>query len=186
MTVTETTSSTLPAAGTWAIDASHSLVGFSVKHLGISRTRGRFGAFDGTVLVGERPEDSSVEVRIDAASIDTRDEGRDGHLRSDDFFAVEAHPAITYRSTAVTGSGERWHVDGELTIRGISRPVALDVTFEGLESDPWGGERAAFTATAEVDREEFGLTWNQVLETGGLLVGRKVRIELEVELVRQP
>jgi polyisoprenoid-binding protein YceI len=177
---------TLPAAGTWTIDASHSLVGFSVKHLGLSRTRGRFGTFEGTISIGEQPEDSSIDVTIDAASIDTRDEGRDAHLRSDDFFGVEAHPSLRYRSTGVHRHGDDWHVEGELTVKGVTRPVGLEVTFEGAGTDPWGNERAAFTATAELDREDFGLTWNQVLEAGGLLVGKKVRIELEVELVRQP
>ena len=186
MTVTETTR-TLPTTGTWKLDMSHSTVGFSVKHLGISRTRGRFGAFDGTVQVGERPEDSKVEVAIQAGSIDTRDENRDGHLRSDDFLAVEQHPELTYRSTGVTGHGDHWHVDGELTVRGVTKPVSLEVVFEGVSNDPtFGGERAAFTATAEINREDFGLTWNQVLDAGGLLVGKNVRIELEVELVREP
>jgi polyisoprenoid-binding protein YceI len=185
MTVTSS-ARTLPAAGTWTIDTSHSTVGFSVKHLGISRTRGRFGTFEGTITIADRSEDSSVEVTIDAGSIDTRDDNRDTHLRSDDFFGVDAHPSLTYRSTGVHRHGDDWHVEGELTIKGVSRPVGLDVSFEGVGADPWGNERAAFTATAEVDREDFGLTWNQVLETGGLLVGKKARIEIEVELVRQP
>lgn len=182
--MTATTTTPVLTAGTWALDPSHSTVGFSVKHLGISRTRGRFGDFAGTVQLADRPEDSSLEVAIQAASIDTRDEGRDGHLRSGDFFAVEEHPVLTYRSTGVTGEGDRWQVEGELTIKGVTRPVALDVRFEGAGGDPWGGERAAFTASAEVNREDFGLTWNQVLDAGGLLVGRNVRIEIEVELVR--
>ncbi|MBW8827410.1 MAG: YceI family protein [Acidobacteria bacterium] len=184
MSVTETTR-TIPAAGTWKLDPSHSTVGFSVKHLGISRVKGRFGAFEGTVRIGEQPEDSAVEVSIQADSIDTRDEGRDGHLRTGDFLAVEDFPVLTYLSTGVSGHDDHWHVNGELTIRGVTRPVSLDVRFEGTGTDPWGGERAGFTATAEINREDFGLTYNQVLEAGGLLVGKNVRIELEVQLVRE-
>jgi polyisoprenoid-binding protein YceI len=174
----------LPAAGHWAIDTSHSSVEASVRHLGLSRVRGSFRSFTGGIDVAERPEDSSVQVSIDAASVDTREPARDEHLRSPDFLDVAAHPTIDFRSTAVTGSGDRWRVEGDLTIRGTTRPVTLDVRFEGLENDPWGGSRAAFSASTELDREAFGLTWNQVLESGGLLVGKKVRIDLEVEVVR--
>ncbi|MBK9178839.1 MAG: YceI family protein [Acidimicrobiales bacterium] len=176
----------LPVAGTWAIDPSHSTVGFVVRHLMVGRTRGRFGAFDGVVTVAEDPTASSVEVTIDAASIDTRDETRDGHLRSPDFFDVERHPSLTFESTGVVPVGAgRWSVTGTLTIRGEARPVTLDVEYEGTEVDPWGNQRAAFTARTEVDREAWGLTWNQALETGGVLVGKKARIELEVEAVLQ-
>ena len=175
----------LPVAGTWAIDVSHSSVNFRVKHLGLAKTRGRFTSFEGTVEVGEDPLQSSVRVSIDAASVDTHDEQRDGHLRSADFFDVEHHPAITYRSTAVRGSGDRWVVDGELTVAGVTRPVPLDVEFDGVAGDPWGGQRAGFTATAQVNREDFGLTWNAALEAGGLLVGKTVKIELDVEAVLQ-
>jgi polyisoprenoid-binding protein YceI len=174
----------LPAPGHWAFDPSHSSVEASVRHLGLSRVRGRFGAFTGAVDVAERPEDSSVQVSIEAASVDTREPARDEHLRSADFLDVAAHPTIDFRSTAVTGGGDRWQVAGDLTIRGTTRPVTLDVTFEGVENDPWGGSRAAFSGSTEIDREAFGLTWNQVLESGGLLVGKKVRIELEIEVVR--
>jgi polyisoprenoid-binding protein YceI len=160
-------------------------VGFKVKHLGLAKTRGRFGTLQGAVQVGERPEDSSVAVTIDAASIDSNDEKRDAHLRSADFFDVENHPSLTYRSTGVSGQGEQWKVDGELTIAGVTKPVALDVAFDGVAVDPMGGSRAGFTATAVVNREDFGLTWNAALETGGFLVGKTVTIELDVELVRQ-
>lgn len=174
----------LPAPGHWAIDASHSSVGASVRHLGLSKVRGAFRAFTGAIDVAERPEDSSVQVSIEAGSVDTREPARDEHLRSPDFLDVATSPTIDFRSTKVTGAGERWQVEGDLTIRGTTRPVTLEVTFEGVENDPWGGSRAAFSATAELDREAFGLTWNQVLESGGLLVGKKVRIDLEVEVVR--
>ena len=176
----------IPAAGAYSLDVSHSSVGFSVRHLMVGKTRGRFAAFTGTVVVAEDPLASSVEVEIDAASIDTRDEQRDGHLRSPDFFDVENHPTLSYRSTRVTPAGQgQWNVDGELTIRGVTRNVPLEVTYEGSVTDPWGNPRAGFSAKAELDREAFGLTWNQVLETGGVLVGKKVTIEIEAEGVRQ-
>jgi polyisoprenoid-binding protein YceI len=186
--MTDTASATtlqLPAPGTWSVDASHSSVNFKVKHLGVAKTRGRFTSFEGTVVVADRPEDSTVEVRIDAASVDTHDGTRDTHLRSPDFFDVENHPALTFRSTGIRGDGEEWVLDGELTVAGVTRPVSLDVSYEGIAGDPWGGTRAGFTATAEVNREDFGLTWNAALEAGGFLVGKKVTIELDVELVRQ-
>jgi polyisoprenoid-binding protein YceI len=174
----------LPAPGHWAIDSSHSSVEASVRHLGLSKVRGAFRSFTGAIEVAERPEDSSVQVSIEAGSVDTREPARDEHLRSPDFLDVAAHPTIDFRSTKVTGSGHRWQVEGDLTLRGTTRPVILDVTFEGVEHDPWGGSRAAFSASTELDREAFGLTWNQVLESGGLLVGKRVRIDLEVEVIR--
>jgi len=174
----------LPGAGRWTIDPSHSSAAFSVRHLGLSKVRGRFGSFTGAIEVGERPEDTWVTASVDASSIDTKDPKRDEHLRSPDFFDVATHPTLEFRSTAVSGSGDRWELRGDLTIRGTTRPVVLDVTSEGVATDPWGGTRAAFSATTEIDREAFGLTWNQALESGGLLVGKKVRIDLEVEVVR--
>ena len=176
----------VPGAGTYALDASHSDVGFSVRHLMVSKTKGRFSGVSGTVLIAEDPLASSVEVSIDVASLDTRDATRDGHLLSPDFFDVEQHPTITYRSTKVTPAGkDRWTVDGDLIVRGTTRPVALEVSFEGGAKDPWGGQRLGFTAKAEVDREDFGLTWNQALETGGVLVGKTAKLEIEAEAVRQ-
>jgi polyisoprenoid-binding protein YceI len=193
MSITETTPVTrtvdgteVPAAGAYALDPAHSHVGMSVRHMMVSRTKGRFADVSGTVHIAEEPLESFVEVEIQAASIDTRDETRDGHLRSPDFFDVEEHPTIGYRSTKVTPAGRgRWTVDGDLTVRGVTRPVALDVAFEGGAKDPWGGDRIGFTARGELDREAFGLTWNQALETGGVLVGKQVRIEVEAEAVRQ-
>lgn len=175
----------LPTAGTFALDPSHTHVGFSVRHM-MAKVRGRFASFSGTVTVAEDPNDSSVEVTIDIASIDTRDEQRDGHLRSPDFFGAESYPHLTYRSTGLAPKGDgRYRVDGELTIKDVTRPVPLDLSFEGVGIDPWGNQRLGFSATAEIDREEFGLTWNQVLETGGVLVGKKVSIEIEAQAVRQ-
>lgn len=176
---------TLPTAGTWNIDPSHSEVGFSVRHLGISKTRGRFGAFTGAITVADRPEDSSVTVEIDIASVDTRDAGRDEHLRSADFFDAATFPTMTFRSTKDTRKGDRWAIEGDLTIKDVTKHVVLDTSSPALASDPWGGRRVAFRATTEVNREDFGLTWNQVLDAGGLLVGKTVKIELEVEAVFQ-
>jgi polyisoprenoid-binding protein YceI len=176
----------LPTAGSYAIDPSHSQVGFAVRHLMVAKTRGRFSDFAGTVDIGENPLESSVSVTIQAASIDTRDEQRDGHLRTGDFFEVEAYPTITYQSRSVrqTGKGQ-YLVEGDLTVKGVTQPVPLELTFEGGATDPWGGVRLGFSAKAELDREAFGLNWNQALETGGVLVGKKVAIEIEAEAVKQ-
>jgi polyisoprenoid-binding protein YceI len=175
----------VPTAGDYEIDPAHSHVGFSVRHMMVSKTKGRFADVTGTIHIADEPLESSVQVAIPVASIDTRDETRDGHLRSADFFDADAHPLLGYRSTKVTPAGDRWVVDGELTVRGVTRPVQLEVTFEGGARDPWGGDRVGFTARGELDREAFGLTWNQALETGGVLVGKQVRIEIEAEAVRR-
>jgi len=176
----------LPAAGTYGLDTSHSQVGFAVRHVMVSKTRGRFSDFAGTVEIGENPLESSVAVTIQTASIDTRDEQRDGHLRSGDFFDAEAWPTMTYQSRSVRQVGDgRYVVEGDLTIKGVTKPVPLELTFEGGATDPWGGVRIGFSAKAEIDREAFGLTWNQALETGGVLVGKKVSIEIEAEAVKQ-
>jgi polyisoprenoid-binding protein YceI len=176
----------VPVAGTYVLDVAHSSIGFSVRHLMVSKTKGRFDDFAGTVTIADDPLDSSVEVEIQVASVDTRDETRDGHLRSPDFFDAEAFPTITYRSTSVTPAGRgTWTVEGELSVRGVSHAVPLTVSFEGGARDPWGGARVGFTAHAELDREAFGLTWNQALETGGVLVGKAVKIDIEAEAVQQ-
>lgn len=182
---TTTLPQTLPATGTWQIDPSHSEVGFSVRHLGISKTRGRFGAFSGELVVAEQPEQSRVTVEIDAASVDTKDTGRDEHLRSADFLDVAAFPTLAFATTGVVQRGVRWEVSGELTIRGVTRPVVLDTEVAGLVTDPWGNDRVGFTASTEINREDFGLTWNAALEAGGLLVGKTVKIDIEVEAVLQ-
>ena len=178
--------SELPAAGTYRIDKSHSSIEFLARHLMLSKVRGRFGEFEGTITVAENPQQSSVEVSIDPASITTGDDTRDGHLRSADFFDVENHLGATFRSTSVTPGPDpaHWQVTGELTLRGVTHPVVLDVEFEGAGTDPWGGARIGFSASAEVDREDWGLVWNQALETGGVLVGRKVRLVLDVQATR--
>ena len=175
----------VPATGTWEIDRSHSTVGFVARHLMVAKVRGRFGEFDGTIHIAEAPEDSHVEVSIEAASIDTRDSKRDAHLRSGDFLDVENHPTLSFRNTGFIQTGETtFDLPGELTIRGVRRPVVLHATFDGITPDPWGNTRAAFTAETEIDREVFGLTWNVALETGGVLVGKQVKIQIELEAVR--
>lgn len=175
----------VPVVGTYDLDPSHSHVGFSVRHVMVSKTKGRFADFSGTITIAEDPLESSVDVTIQAASVDTRDQGRDDHLRSADFFDAESHPELTYRSTKVTPAGKgRYDVEGQLTIKGVSQDVPLSVSFEGGAVDPWGNQRIGFEARAEIDREAFGLTWNQALETGGVLVGKTVKIEIEAEGVR--
>jgi polyisoprenoid-binding protein YceI len=176
----------LPAAGTYELDPSHTTAAFTARHLMVSKVRGRFASVRGTIEIGDDPAESSVVVTIDAASIDTRDDTRDEHLRSADFLHVENHPTLEFRSRSVTPTSPgTWAVDGDLTIRGESRPVRLDVTLEGVVTDPWGNQRAGFSASTEIDREDWGLTWNVALETGGVLVGRKVRIDIDAEAVLQ-
>lgn len=175
----------LPEAGIWAIDTAHSSVEFVVRHLMMAKVRGSFTDFSGTIEIGETPETSSVEVEIQVASVSTRDAQRDGHLTSPDFFDAEAHPAISFRSTAVRDQGgNNYAVDGDLTLLGTTKPVTLGLTYQGTARDPWGNDKAVFSAEAEIDREAWGLTWNQALETGGVLVGKKAKIEIEVEAVK--
>jgi polyisoprenoid-binding protein YceI len=170
---------------TWTIDPAHTEVGFEVKHLMISRVRGRFGAVTGTLVLDSDPARSSTEAEIDVSSIDTRQEQRDAHLRSADFFDVERFPRITFRSTRVEQAGEgRFRVTGDLTIRDVTREVVLDASDEGRAGDPWGGARAAFSAQVTIDRRDFGLTWNQALETGGVMVSNEIRISLDVQAVK--
>jgi polyisoprenoid-binding protein YceI len=180
------TTATLPKTGTWVIDPSHSSVEFVAKHLVVSKVRGRFSSFSGTIEVSDPIDASSVDVTIDAASITTNDEQRDGHVKSGDFLDVETFPHLTFRSTGAHHvSGDAWTIPGELTIRDVTKAVELKVDYLGIFTDPWGNEKAAFTASTEIDREEFGITWNQALETGGVLVGKTVKIEIDVQLAQQ-
>jgi polyisoprenoid-binding protein YceI len=176
---------TVPAVGTFAIDPTHTSVSFVARHLMVSKVRGRFTKVAGEITIAEDPLKSTVEVHIPAESIDTGTPDRDNHLRSDDFLSVEKYPELVFRSVRVAGlDGNRFSLVGELTIRDVTREVTLDVEFEGVAKSPWGGEVIGFTAETEIDREDFGITWNQALETGGVLVGRKVKIELSAEAVR--
>ena len=182
-----TTATTTPALTTWSIDPAHSHVEFAVKHLMISTVKGRFGGVRGTIRTDEAdPARGQVEVEIDADSIDTKEAQRDAHLKSADFFDVEKFPKIIFKSTQITDvDGDSFRLTGDLTIHGVTRPVTLDVTSEGRGKDPWGGDRAGFSAKGKIKRSEFGLTWNQVLETGGFVVGDEIKITLDVELVKQ-
>jgi len=173
---------------TWQIDPAHTQVEFVVKHMMFAKVRGQFAAVDGAITLGADgdPSDAVVAVEIDAASIDTAQEQRDAHLRSADFFDVERFPTLTFRSThgqRVADDGLR--VRGELTIRDVTKEVELEVTETGRGIDPWGNERAGYHASTTIDRREFGLTWNQALEAGGVLVGNDVKIAIEVQAVLQ-
>ena len=175
------------ALGTWNIDPSHSAIAFSVRHMVVSKTRGRFTKWSGQLRFdAENPVVSSVEVTIDPASIDTADGQRDAHLRSADFLDVEKFPTASFRSTKVEESDSgRYRITGDLTVHGVTKSVVLDVTYEGSGKDPWGGERAGFSGSTSIDRKDFGLRWNQALETGGVLVGDKVELMLEIEAVKE-
>jgi polyisoprenoid-binding protein YceI len=175
----------IPAAGTYVIDPSHSAVEFVGRHLGLAKVRGRFTKFSGEIQIAEVPEQSSVEVDVDVASVESADARRDEHLRSPDFFNVGEHPSMVFKSTSVTPVDDTtWDVAGDLTIRGVTRPVVLHAEFEGAENTPFGDQRIGFSASTEVNREDWDLGWNVVLESGGLLVGKKIKIELSVEAIR--
>jgi len=174
------------ATKTWQIDSAHTDAAFAVKHLMISTVRGHFGAVSGTVTVDEDdPKSAKVDVRIDTKSIDTRQAQRDEHLRSADFFDVANHPEIRFVSKRIDGDprGE-FKLTGDLTLRGTTREITLDVTNEGIGDDPWGNLRAGFSATGKISRGNFGLTWNQALEAGGVVVGDEVKITIDVEITR--
>lgn len=176
--------STLLPAGTWDVDRDHSNVDVVIRHL-LSRVRGHFTDYSGVITVDPDPTRSSVEVTVQAASIDTDHAERDDHLRAPDFLDVEQFPVLTFRSTSVARPDldGRFRVDGELTVRGVTRPISLDTEYLGWSEDPWGGKRAGFTARAAIDREDFGAGWNVPLDAGGLLLSRKVDLELAIEAV---
>jgi polyisoprenoid-binding protein YceI len=176
----------IPEAGTFALDPAHLTVGFVARHLMVSKVRGSFGEVSGSIVIGEDPLASSVEVAIKTASITTGQADRDTHLRSADFLDVEAYPEMIFKSTKVVPvGGNEFTVVGNLTVHGVTNEVQLDVEFEGVAKSPWGQEVIGFTATGEIDREAFGMTWNAALETGGVLVGKKIKLEIEAEAIRQ-
>ena len=185
--MTDTTTIDVPGykAGTWVLDPSHSEVTFSVRHMMISKVRGTFGVKSATLVAPENPLDAQVEASVDVTSVDTKDEGRDNHLRSGDFFDVENHPTMEFRSTGARIADGDFLVDGDLTIRGITKPVSFEVDFGGFGSDPWGNYKAGASAKAVINREDFGLTWNAALETGGVLVGKDVTINLDLQAALQ-
>jgi polyisoprenoid-binding protein YceI len=167
--------------GTWTLDPSHSEVTFSVRHMMISKVRGTFGVKSATLVAPENPLEAKVEASVDVTSIDTKDEGRDQHLRSADFFDTEKFPTMEFRSTGVRIEGGEFLVDGDLTIKDITKPVTFSFDFGGFGTDPWGNYKAGATAKTVINREDFGLTWNAALETGGVLVGKDVTIELDLQ-----
>ena len=173
-------------AGTWAIDPVDSDVGFVVRHMVVAKVRGRFTKFEGQIVTGENPADSSVTATIDLTSIDTGNQQRDDHIRSADFFEVETYPTMTYRSSGVRQDGDDLVLDGQLTLKGVTKDVPLRLELNGFGPDAYGGTRVGFTATADINRRDFGVNFNAALEAGGAVVADKIAIHLEVEAVLQP
>ncbi len=185
--MTQTLTGTIPGyvTGTWTIDTLHSEVGFSVRHMMVSKVRGKFTKFTGQLVTAENPLDSTVTAEIDLASIDTGSEQRDGHLRSPDFFDTDKHPLMTYRSTGLRADGDDFILEGELTLKGVTREVPLKLELNGFGPDSYGGTRAGFTAKGQINRADFGVTWNAAIEGGGVVVADKVELHLEIEAVLQ-
>lgn len=176
----------VPTPGTYVIDPSHTRAGFVAKHLMVTKVRGAFGEIEASVTIPEDPMQASAEASMTTGSITTGSADRDAHLKSGDFLEIEKYPVVTYRSTAISGVKDGvFTVQGELTIKDVTRPIELAVEIDGVATDPWGGERMSLTARGEIDREEFGLTWNVALESGGVLVSKKVTLEIEAQGVRQ-
>lgn len=181
---TETTIRPDIASGVWTLEKNHTKIGFVAKHLMVTKVRGNFESYDATVEIADDLTESQISVTIDPSSITTGAADRDNHLRSNDFFDVEKHPAIEFVSTRISRDGDTFKITGDLTIRGTTRPLTLDAVYEGTAVDPWGNTRVGFSATAKVNREEWGLTWNAALEGGGWLVSKDVVLEIEGQLVR--
>lgn len=185
MSLAAPTSIALPAAGSYQIDPTHSSIEFVARHLVAAKVRGRFTGFSGTIEIAEETMGSSASVEIDVATIETGVADRDTHLRSPDFFDVENHPTATFTTSTVrSAAGGNYTLVGDLTLAGVTRPVELSLVYGGEVTDPWGNTRLVFSAETELNREDFGLTWNQALETGGVLVGKTVVIEIEIQAVR--
>jgi polyisoprenoid-binding protein YceI len=177
----------IPVPGEYVFDTAHTTIEFVARHLMITKVRGRFTKFEGSVKIADDPEDSSIEISVDADSIDTSEPNRDAHLRSGDFLETDKFPKMTFKSTKIEHRGDtNWKLSGDLTIHGVTKPIVFDVEFLGVTVSPWGTKPFGFEAIAEIDREDWGLTWNQALETGGVVVGKKVRIEINVELLAKP
>jgi polyisoprenoid-binding protein YceI len=185
MATQTTRSGMLIEPGTWTIDPSHSSVGFVARHLMVTKVRGTFGDIDGTITIADDPFQSSVRATVDAASVNSGDQKRDAHLRSADFFDVENYPTIEFASKRVEERAEGFALIGDLTVHGVTREVTWDLDFDGTVQDPWGSTRAGFSATTEVNRKDWGLEWNVALEAGGLLVSDKVRLNIEIDAVKQ-
>jgi len=182
-----TSTATIPGylTGTWEIDATHSDVSFSVRHMMVSKVKGRFGAFSGSIVTAANPTESTVTAEIDATSIDTNQAQRDAHIKSADFFEVEKYPTITFTSTSVEPAGDDYVVHGDLTIKGRTKNVPLKLELNGFGPDAFGGTRAGFTATTEISRQEFGVDIAMPMDGGGVVVGDKITITLEIEAVLQ-
>lgn len=185
--MTTLTAETIPGyrAGTWTVDASHTEIGFSVRHLAISKVKGVFETFDATVTAAENPLDSRVEVTVDMASINTKNADRDNHLRTNDFFDIENHPTMTFVSTGLRVEGDALLLDGELTLRGVTKPITITGEFGGIATDPWGNLKAAASGTAVINRHDFGVSWNAALEAGGFLLGDDVTITIDAQFALQ-
>ncbi|GLB66697.1 YceI family protein [Arthrobacter mangrovi] len=169
--------------GTWNLDLAHSEVGFTVRHAGISKVRGQFTEAEGTLVVGETLEGSSVQAVVKTASFDSNDDNRDAHVKGADFFDVEQYPNMTFKASGVEGTPEEFKLTGDLTIKDTTLPVVFDVEFGGMAVDPFGATRAGFSATTQISRKQFGITWNAALEAGGVLVGDKVTINVDAAFV---
>ena len=183
--MTNTTTHSDYRVGTWKLDPTHSELSFTVRHLAISKVRGVFRDFDVTVVAPEDPAGLSVEATVEVASVDTNQQARDNHLRTSDFFLVEEHPTMTFRSTRIQNDGEQFTLNGELTLRGVTRSVLLRGEASELITDPWGAARLGVTASTTLNRRDFGVNWNQALEAGGFTLGDEVKVEVELQLVLQ-
>jgi polyisoprenoid-binding protein YceI len=181
-----TATATLIPTGTWSVDAGHSTVGFSVKHLGIATVRGQFEEFEGTLEIGDDISSARAYGTAQAGSINTRDSGRDEHLRSADFFGADVNPEIRFESTAIRALDEdTFEIEGDLSMNGVTKPVALTAVVEGTETDPWGNERVGLEVTGRINRGDWNMTFNQALGSGNLLVGEKVTLSLDISAVKQ-
>lgn len=170
-----------PVPGRYVLDKAHTTVSFVARHLMVSKVRGGFEEFDGEVVIGETPAESSATVTIEVKSVNTREPQRDAHLRTNDFFEADTYPTITFKGTNFEPAGADWKVTGDLTIKAVTKSVVLDVEFHGAQKDPWGGTRIGFSATTEIDRHDFGVDFNAALEGGGVVVGPRVKIEIDAE-----
>lgn len=182
---TETATRTAIEPGTWIFENQHTKLGFMAKHLMVTKVRGHFDEYEGTVEIAEDLTDSRIEVKIDASSINTGADDRDEHLRSEDFLDVANYPELTFVSTDISRDGDIFEITGDLTIRDVTMPITLQARHEGTVTDPWGNERIGFSARADMKREEWGLTWNAALEGGGWLVSKDVVLEIEGQLIKQ-
>ena len=181
---TSTSTSTSIPAGTWALDPTHTRIGFVARHMMVTKVRGSFHDFSAEIEIADDPLTSELRAEVQMAPIDTGNADRDGHLRTNDFFDIEQHPTMRLVSTGFEGRGDSYVMHADLTIKGVTKPVDFELEFDGVGQDPWGGTRAGFTATATINRKDWGIEWNAPLETGGVLVGEKVQIELDLQLVK--